>query len=310
MFYSKDLKKGGKYTFEFIAKKIVWKENRWKEEVLYRGTVNVSIKDSNIVPDILENKKIYKIGEVIEHKPMKNLFVYKVEYKDSIKVWKCSKPNYDVFKYCYDNCKSDIEKYGKVNYNILLTTNKCFRDCYIEQMNRKCTVSNYRSPENSKFVVVHYGLAVKNTELEKHGIKCPEPKDDNVLIGLFNSGFCAIPLTLEAGRISTKVFFETYEQIYPFVNFMSSLMLGFVGKTDYEIVVIDSWDRGYRKFFPKRENESYYYIYTETGAEPYIYLIPKEEEAKYIVGKRATSGLLFFIIPVKKENVLFGVEIS
>ncbi len=315
IYKSKDLKKRGIYTFVFVAKKVVWKNNRFKDEIVYQGSIDVEItKESNLPPEFLENKKIYKIGDVIKMKPLENQFIYKIEYKDSLKVLKCSKSVYELQSECNNECYEKLRKKGTPYKNLV---GKCVEDCLLRKINDFCEVTEYKAKDGYKFVVIHYGLAIEEKKLKEKDLECPiknPEKYGSFIVDLFKSGYCAIPITFETSKTIVETFINAYNQIYPMVEFLTGLTFGFIGGSKYEIVLIDSWDNGYKQYFPRTEKEGgrriYYYVYSNSKFKPYVFMIPKYEEGKYLIGKYVTRGLFLLIIPVNKENVLFGVMLS
>ncbi len=295
-FESRNLKKPGTYKFLINVYKTGSKKT-------YRGDINISINESGLLPDFLKNKTIYNLGDVIKERPLKNMFIYKIEYKDVVKVRKCERSLSEIKNNCADLC---IEK------RISEELEECKNSCMESEIKKSCIIIDYKAPENNKFAVIHYGIAAEKNKIKKIGFSCPEVKND-IVSNLITLGYCAVPLTIDVSAEIVNSFLKSYSEIEPVITTLASFMIGFIGSTSYEISVIDEWDVDYEQYFPMNKKENgktyYYYAYSPTGFTPYIYAIPEKEKIRFLIGKRVTSGL-FLIIPVNKENIIFAVNLG
>ncbi len=309
-FKSDELVKPGTYKFSIHFGRSGYKE----PEEIGIVTSEVSLVESDLPPKILENKTIYFLGDVILQKPMKNQFVYRVEYSNKIEVKECEgNPAYYRTE-CSSSCSNQYyQSHGGIPSEDDAEYMRCIENC-VSSKERSCVRKTMEAPENKKFVIVHYGIAINQQELNSKGVSCPvskEDRGDRILSSLFEAGYCALPLTIKAAQTGIESISRFLEQTSGMLETLALLSLGIIGGTDYEIVLLDSWDVQHRQYLPKYDgNKTLIYDATTTGYAPYIFAIDESEEAKYLVAQSVTSGLVGFLVPVKKTRVFFGIHLT
>ena len=308
-FKSDELVKPGTYKFLIHFGRSGYK----KPEEIGVVTSEVSLTESNLPPKILENKTIYFLGDVILQKPMKNQFVYRVEYSNKIDVKECEgNPAYYRTE-CSSSCSNQYyQTHGGIPSENDAEYMQCIENC-VSSKESSCIHKTIEAPENEKFVIIHYGVAINQQELNSKGISCPVSKgdgEDRILASLFEAGYCALPLTIQAAQAGIESISRFLEQTSEILETLTLLSLGFIGRTDYQIVLLDSWDVQHRQYLPKYDGNKTLIYDSTTGYVPYIFTIDEGEEAKYLVAQSVTSGLAGFLVPVKKTRVLFGVDLN
>ncbi len=235
----------------------------------------ISLEDKGILPPAFSGKKIYQKEEVLPY-PFEGFYVKDVRVEDKASVFACDA-----------NCP----------------------ECLEDPVNR-CTKKKVGFKEYN-VAYVRYGLKVKPSLADSVGIKCTKK------VG----GLCEVEVSdaavLEKIRKNTK----TNGPVNVF-SALLSLSFGFVQNNKNTLVLFDDWDNVYpmlivyntefaRSFElvdedKPSENEVYRF------AEPmtWQFLIGKDYNPAYLGAQRVSKGLLFFFIPYKKVDVLWGVDLS
>ncbi len=85
-----------------------------------------------------------------------------------------------------------------------------------------------------------------------------------------------------------------------------SLAFGTATRTSLYVSAMDGWDSEYLPAYPRILNGT---VMTP-GVGRMVFEIPEGERLEYLLGKRSRRGVAFFVIPVRKDEVLFAVSLS
>ncbi len=81
-------------------------------------------------------------------------------------------------------------------------------------------------------------------------------------------------------------------------------LLGMSSSTTYTISLLDEWDNEYQPLYPRANGTSMEYV---NGS--IVFEIPEGERAAFLVGRKHAKGVAFFLIPVRRSEIMFFVDL-
>ncbi len=298
IYQTENLKKPGKYNITIYL--YIYEE----PPPIAKSVINVDIKESDLLPSILRNKIIYSLGEIIKQKPFPNVVFYNYTITDRVPVLKCSKKIYEIKQSCADSCYQQ----SNTRQENIACTSKCEK----EEMERYCESTYITTSKDKKFVIVNYAIAIDKKDLEEKGLSCNDIVGESIepLASLSYAGICLVPVTINLGTTITESIIEILNNkgIQFFIT--AAFGLGLLGE-DYEFAIMDEWDQVYAQYnFQDMNRTQYDYLFNfDASIQPLVFLMAKDEEPRFLISKRITSGLLFFIIPISKEDINYAVKL-